>query len=71
MVNVYTFFLVQLDTIGHNPQYYIAIRGDDPQASYAVVIGLMQKNRRLYGEDEVPLEINIYSVRISKIYINF
>ncbi|KAJ3662394.1 hypothetical protein Zmor_006745 [Zophobas morio] len=54
-----------MDTFSNNPQYHLTIRGDKDKSSssYAVVIGLLQKDRRALCENELPLEINIYRVK--------
>jgi calpain len=48
------------ETFANNPQYLVTVKGNNTPCT--LVIGLMQKNRRLIGGNDLPLEINIFKV---------
>jgi hypothetical protein len=48
------------ETFANNPQYFLTVRGNN--STCTVVIGLMQENRRLFGEGDLTLELNIFKI---------
>jgi calpain len=52
--------LAYKETFANNPQYFLTVRGNN--STCTVVIGLMQKNRRLFGEGDLTLELNIFKI---------